>query len=49
MRPVPIWERWQQDPVKREKMFKGMFFLMILVNVVIVVGFILFVVFFLYR
>ncbi len=49
MRPVPVWERWMLNPEKREKLFKALFFVMILVNLFIVAGFILFIVFFLNR
>jgi F0F1-type ATP synthase membrane subunit c/vacuolar-type H+-ATPase subunit K len=43
MKPIPIWEKWIKNPEQREKLFKVIFFLMILVNVMIVVGFVLFV------
>ncbi|MDP7180760.1 MAG: hypothetical protein QF824_05830 [Candidatus Woesearchaeota archaeon] len=43
MKPITIWEKWIKNPEQREKLFKVIFFLMILVNVMIVVGFVLFV------
>tara|TARA_Y100000310_G_C20652178_1_gene800044 strand:+ start:948 stop:1103 length:156 start_codon:yes stop_codon:yes gene_type:complete len=42
-KPIPLWERWQKDPVKRERMFKVFFFMMVSVNIMIVVGFLIFV------
>ncbi|MDA1196351.1 MAG: hypothetical protein O2779_00095 [Nanoarchaeota archaeon] len=42
-KPIPIWLRFQKDPVKRERMFKVLFFLMVGVNALIVIGFLVFV------
>lgn len=49
MKPQPIWQKWMKDPNKRENVFKFYFFIMVLVNVFIVIGFILFVIFFFRR
>lgn len=44
-KPKPLWERWVETPQGREQAYKLYLILMILVNVCIVLGLILFFVF----
>ncbi|MFH1849374.1 MAG: hypothetical protein ABH879_04255 [archaeon] len=42
MRPQPVWERWMKDPNKAFRMHVAWGAVIVLVNVLIVVGFLIF-------
>lgn len=48
-RPQPIWKRWMKDPKKAERLYTAYYITLILVNVFIVLGLILFFVIWKYR
>jgi len=48
-RPQPIWKRWMKDPEKASKLYTAYYVTLILVNVTIVLGVILFIIFWVKR
>lgn len=44
MKPTPIWKRALKDPKKREKLFRYYWYGMVAIQLLIVLGFVMFVV-----
>lgn len=44
MKPQPIWQRWMKDPKKREKLFTYYWIGMVIVQLLLVAGFVMFII-----